>query len=96
VIINFNSQTARRGSEVIHLTRREFELLRYLAARAGRIVYRSELLRAVWGYPNNSAYTRAVDHAIARLRKKIEAEPEQPRFIQTAHGDGYSLIYGGS
>ena len=94
VIIDFNSQTARRGGEVIHLTRREFELLRYLALRAGHVVYRSELLRAVWGYPDNSACTRAVDHAIARLRKKIEAEPEQPRFIQTAHGDGYSLISG--
>jgi DNA-binding response OmpR family regulator len=81
---------------VVHLTHREFELLQYLAARAGRVVYRNELLRAVWGYPDNSAYTRAVDHAIARLRKKIEAEPDAPRFILTVHGDGYSLTPGGA
>ncbi len=91
VTIDFQNQIAKRGGEAIHLSHREFELLRYLASRAGHVVYRSELLRAVWGYPDNSAYTRAVDHAIARLRKKIEEEPEQPRFIHTAHGDGYSL-----
>ena len=94
VTVDFQNQVAKRGAEAIHLTHREFELLRYLAARAGQVVYRNELLRAVWGYPDNSAYTRAVDHAIARLRKKIEEEPEQPRFIHTAHGDGYSLTPG--
>jgi DNA-binding response OmpR family regulator len=96
VTVDFKAQTARKGSEVVHLTHREFELLQYLAARAGRVVYRNELLRAVWGYPDNSAYTRAVDHAIARLRKKIEAEPDAPRFILTVHGDGYSLTPGGA
>ena len=96
VLVDFKAQTARKGSEVLHLTHREFELLQYLAARAGRVVYRNELLRAVWGYPDNSAYTRAVDHAIARLRKKIETEPEAPRFILTVHGDGYSLTPGGA
>jgi DNA-binding response OmpR family regulator len=94
VTIDFENRIAKRGGDEIHLTHREFELLRYLASRAGHVVYRNELLRAVWGYPDNSAYTRAVDHAIARLRKKIEAEPEQPRFIHTAHGDGYSLTPG--
>jgi len=96
VTVDFKAQTARKGSEVVHLTHREFELLQYLAARAGRVVYRNELLRAVWGYHDNSAYTRAVDHAIARLRKKIEAEPDAPRFILTVHGDGYSLTPGGA
>jgi DNA-binding response OmpR family regulator len=48
------------------------------------------LLRAIWGYPD-AANTRAVDHAIARLRKKIEDVPHKPRFIHTVHGDGYSL-----
>jgi DNA-binding response OmpR family regulator len=61
-----------------------------LATRAGRAVHRNELLRAIWGYPENS-HTRSVDHVIARLRKKIEPDPENPRFIQTVHGDGYLL-----
>lgn len=94
VIVDFKSQTAHKGAQPLHLTHREFEILHYLAARAGHVVYRNELLRAVWGYPDNSAYTRAVDHAIARLRKKIEAEPDAPRVILTVHGDGYSLTPG--
>ena len=49
-----------------------------------------ELLREIWGYveaPN----TRSVDHAIARLRRKIEPDVHHPRFIHTVHGDGYCL-----
>ena len=94
VSIDFKSQTAMRGGEPLHLTHREFELLRFLAARAGRVVHRGELLRGVWGYPDDSATTRSVDHAIARLRRKIEPQSDQPRFIHTVHGDGYSLTPG--
>ena len=47
-------------------------------------------MSAVWGYPDTAA-TRAVDHAIARLRKKIEEKPHKPRYIHTVHGDGYYL-----
>jgi len=94
VVIDFKSQTAVRGTETLRLTHREFELLRFLAARAGRVVHRGELLRGVWGYPDDSASTRSVDHAIARLRRKIEPQSDQPRFIHTVHGDGYSLTPG--
>jgi two-component system OmpR family response regulator len=94
VSIDFKSQTAIRGGRPLHLTHREFELLRFLAARAGRVVHRGELLRGVWGYPDDSATTRSVDHAIARLRRKIEPQSDQPRFIHTVHGDGYSLTPG--
>jgi DNA-binding response OmpR family regulator len=94
VSIDFKNQTAMRGGKALHLTHREFELLRFLAARAGRVVHRGELLRGVWGYPDDSATTRSVDHAIARLRRKIEPQSDQPRFIHTVHGDGYSLTPG--
>lgn len=94
VSIDFKSQTAMRGNQALHLTHREFELLRFLAARAGRVVNRGELLRGVWGYPDESATTRSVDHAIARLRRKIEPHSDQPHFIHTVHGDGYSLTPG--
>jgi len=95
VVIDLRRQTAVRGSEPLHLTHREFELLRFLAARAGRVVHRGELLRSVWGYPDDSTSTRSVDHAIARLRRKIEPQSDQPRFIHTVHGDGYSLTPSG-
>jgi len=90
VTINFVARKAWRDGEEIDLTHRDLELLRYLAERPNSIVYREELLRAVWGYAD-APLTRAVDHAIARLRKKIEADPHRPRFIHTVHGDGYYL-----
>jgi DNA-binding response OmpR family regulator len=90
VTIDFQHRRITRGSRVLHLTHREFELLRYLAERRDRVVPREELLREVWGYPN-LPFTRSVDHAIARLRKKIELKPHHPRFLHTVHGDGYSL-----
>jgi DNA-binding response OmpR family regulator len=90
VTIDFNAMTAVRGSAPIELTHREFELLRYLAERQKVVVYRNELLRELWGYADDPI-TRSVDHAIARLRKKIEPDPKNPRFIHTVYGEGYLL-----
>jgi DNA-binding response OmpR family regulator len=90
VTVDFAARTATKGTAELDLTHRDFEILQYLAARPHTIVSRDELLRAVWGYPDTAA-TRAVDHAIARLRKKIEEKPHKPRYIHTVHGDGYYL-----
>jgi DNA-binding response OmpR family regulator len=95
VRIDFVSRTARQGNTNIHLTHREFELLKFLAERPGRVVLRDELLKEVWEYPETTL-TRSVDHAIARLRKKIEPDPQEPRFIHTAVGSGYCLTPEGS
>ena len=67
-------------------------MLRYLAERREKVVHREELLREVWGYMDTNVTTRSVDHAIVRLRKKIEPDPHHPEFIRTVHGDGYCLI----
>ena len=88
--IDFLARSVRRGGDVIHLTHREFCLLKYLAERPGLVVSRDELLRDVWEYPD-PGITRAVDHAINRLRGKIEPDPQQPQFIHTAVGVGYVL-----
>ncbi len=90
VLIDFKTMQATRRREVLHLTHRELKLLRYLAERQGRVVHRDELLREVWGYPATPE-TRSVDHAVARLRKKVEPDPRRPRYIHTVHGDGYQL-----
>ncbi|OFW24798.1 MAG: hypothetical protein A3H97_17985 [Acidobacteria bacterium RIFCSPLOWO2_02_FULL_65_29] len=90
VLIDFNELRATSGRRDIHLTRREFDLLSYLAERHNAVVHRVELLREVWGFPEEPK-TRAVDYAIRRLRRKIEADPRNPRYIHTVHGDGYSL-----
>jgi DNA-binding response OmpR family regulator len=92
VVIDFQNLRARHRGIEIHLTRREFDLLFYLAERRGLIVHRSELLREIWGYPTEPT-TRAVDYAIKRLRRKLEADPHNPRYITTVHGDGYSLTF---
>jgi CheY-like chemotaxis protein len=90
VTIDFVGLEAWNEQGPIDLTYREFSVLRYLAERADSIVHRDELLHEIWGYPE-SPNTRAVDHAVARLRRTIEADLHHPRFIQTVHGDGDSL-----
>ena len=92
VTIDFVAGRASHGFSDIPLTRRELDLLRYLAERPGAPVRRDELLAEIWGVRDGST-TRAVDFAVARLRKKIEPDPHSPRFLKTAHGDGYSLTF---
>jgi DNA-binding response OmpR family regulator len=91
VTIDFVNKHASHGKRAIPLTHREFELLSYLAERRDVVVPRDELLRAVWGYLDTDIMTRTVDFAIARLRRKIEVDHHHPKFIRTAHGDGYCL-----
>ena len=88
--VDFVSCVARRGKVPIHLTHREFSLLKYLSERPGQVVSRDDLLRDVWEYPD-PGITRAVDHAVNRLRTKIEPDPQQPRYIHTAVGVGYLM-----
>ncbi|MGE5198333.1 MAG: response regulator transcription factor, partial [Rhodospirillaceae bacterium] len=85
VTVDFRQMSVVRGSEDLHLTHRELELLRYLAERQGRVVFRHELLREIWGYPD-APTTRSVDNAVARLRKKIEPDPGRPRYLHTVRG----------
>lgn len=92
ITVDFATGRATRGSTEIALNRREIDLLRYLAEKSGAPVRRDELLAEIWGVHDGST-TRAVDFAVARLRKKIEADPHAPRFLKTAHGDGYSLTF---
>ena len=92
VTVDFLSQHAITPTVTVALTRRECDLLRYLAERRDCVVYRDELLREVWGY-SDVPITRSVDSAVARLRKKIEPDPRHPLFIHTVHGDGYCLTF---
>ena len=89
--IDFGTMRATRGGQDIRLSKREFDVLRYLAEHAGKVVPRDRLLTEVWGAQAVET-TRAVDFAVARLRGKIEPDPHSPRYLMTAHGDGYTLI----
>jgi two-component system, OmpR family, response regulator VicR len=90
IVVDFRNSRAYKGSAEVDLRPREIEILRHLAARQGKVVTREELLRLVWGY-EQVPLTRTVDIAIARLRRKIEPDPHHPRFLRTAHRDGYTL-----
>ncbi len=92
VVVDFRSFEARRGGEVIKLTRKEFGTLRFLAGRRGEVVRRDELLREVWNYKRYPT-TRTVDNHVASLRSKIEKDPSDPRHLLTVHGVGYKLVW---
>ena len=70
---------------------REFELLKYFLCHPGETLSRDRLLEEVWGY-DHFPTTRTVDAHIVRLRQKLEARPEEPRFILTVHGTGYKFV----
>jgi two-component system, OmpR family, phosphate regulon response regulator OmpR len=78
------------GTEIVRLTATEAALMRIFAAQAGAPVSR-ELLVGDLGRDEIQAQERAVDVQITRLRRKIEADPKQPRYLQTVRGAGYML-----
>jgi DNA-binding response OmpR family regulator len=82
--------TARRGKDRIHLTAKEFAVLRLLAEAGGEPVTRERFLDLVWGHTAFPT-TRTVDNHIASLRAKLETDAEAPRWIWTVHGVGYRL-----
>jgi two-component system alkaline phosphatase synthesis response regulator PhoP len=81
---------ATRDGEVLNLSAREFQLLRYFIEHRGATLSRDELLKQVWGY-SAGMYTRTVDVHVASLRQKLEDDPKQPKYILTVQGLGYKF-----
>ena len=90
VEIDLARQNALRGKKRVHLTAKEFAMLRLMAGAEGEPVTREKFLDAVWGYTAFPT-TRTVDNHIASLRAKLEKNPDEPRWIKTVHGVGYKL-----
>ncbi|MGA2747558.1 MAG: response regulator transcription factor [Verrucomicrobiota bacterium] len=90
VEIDLARQTALRGKRPVHLTAKEFAMLRLMAEAEGAPVTRENFLDAVWGYTAFPT-TRTVDNHIASLRAKLEKNPDDPRWLKTVHGVGYKL-----
>jgi len=90
VEIDFKRHEAAKGGRPIDLSPREFELLAFFVQHRGEVVTRERLLDAVWGYSAN-LLTRTVDMHIAKLRKKIEDDPADPRHVITVHRLGYKF-----
>ena len=87
--INTESHQVFRGSKVIDLTAREYELLTFLASHPNRVYNRNELMEQVWNYIYVGDDARTVDVTIRRLREKIETDPSNPVYILTRRGAGY-------
>ena len=91
VRLDFVSYVATKRGKPVHLTAKEFALIRYLAAHQGEALRRDLLLDRVWGedvYPTN----RTVDTHVLSLRNKLETDPSRPRHLVTVHGVGYKFI----
>jgi two-component system phosphate regulon response regulator PhoB len=75
--------------DLVELTAKEFELLAFLASSPRRVFSREELLQAVWGSTSQWQDPATVTEHVRRLRRKVEADPERPRWLATVRGVGY-------
>ncbi len=86
--IDLERRVVTRGGAEAHLTPTEYEVLKYLASHAGKIITHRMLLQHVWG-PEHVEETQYLHVAISQLRRKIEPQPARPQFILTEPGVGY-------
>jgi two-component system, OmpR family, KDP operon response regulator KdpE len=89
--VDFGARRVRLAGEDIALTPREFDVLAYLARNAGKVLTHRQILQAVWGgeYGNEDDYVWTY---VRRIRRKIEPEPEHPRYLLTVPGVGYRAV----
>jgi DNA-binding response OmpR family regulator len=89
--IDILNRQVRAGRSILHLTALDQSLLYVLAANAGRVLTREEILDAVWG-PDFVAESNIVDRHIRVLRAKLQNDWRRPRFIATVPGRGYRFV----
>lgn len=89
--VDLSRREVALGGEPLHLTRKEYELLRLLVRHSGRVVTHQLLLRELWGppYANETHYLRVL---VSGLRQKLGDDPADPRYIVTEQGVGYRLL----
>ncbi|MBR3152497.1 MAG: response regulator transcription factor [Clostridia bacterium] len=83
---------ARVKGEIVDLTIKEFEVLKYLSSQPGEVVTREMLLKKVWGYDDYVGAIRTVDVTVNRIRDKIEKDKANPKILITKRGVGYYVI----
>jgi two-component system alkaline phosphatase synthesis response regulator PhoP len=90
VVADFAAQRVTKNGVDVELSARELRLLQFMIEHRGQVVTRDTLLDTVWDY-DNPPLTRTVDMHMAKLRKKLEDRPAEPRYLLTVHGMGYKL-----
>ena len=93
LFVDLDALRVKRGTRSARITPTEVEILRYLAQREGDAVARADMLRELWGI-GHVGETRTLDNHVARLRRKIEADPSHPTVLLTVPGVGYRLAPG--
>jgi len=86
--INTERYEVVKNGQMVDLTLREYELLKFLALQYDKVFSREQLLESVWGYEYYGD-VRTVDVTVRRLREKVESDPAQPDYVQTKRGVGY-------
>lgn len=86
--LDFTRCELRRGGKAVEMSALEFRLLTAFVKRSGRLLTRAQLLDEVWG-PGTHVTDRVVDNQVTNLRKKIEPEPDRPRYLLALRGLGY-------
>jgi DNA-binding response OmpR family regulator len=89
--IDLKSYMVYRGKELLNLTAKEFELLKFFASHPKQVFTKAQIFKYVWGDEYIEDDNTVMVH-IRRLRKKIEVNPEKPQFIQTVWGIGYKFV----
>jgi DNA-binding response OmpR family regulator len=84
-------RTVERAGQAVPLTTLEFDLLYFLAARPGRVFSREALMEHVWG-SDRVVDDRSIDSLVSRVRRKLEADPSKPCYLQTVWGAGYRFM----
>ncbi len=88
--LDFRKMELCRAGQPIRLTLREFKVLKFMTSRPGIVVSRQKLIGSAWPKRKRSS-NRTVDNCIAKLRQKIEPNPDSPVLIRTVHGVGYKF-----
>lgn len=89
--LDFRTMELSRAGRSIEITVREFKVLRFLLSRPRIVVSRQKLINFAWPKRERSSY-RTVDNCIAKLRQKIENDPNCPVLLRTVHGVGYKFV----
>jgi two-component system KDP operon response regulator KdpE len=91
--LDFGSRRVRRADDLVSLTPKEYDVLAYLARNAGKVMTHRQILQSVWG-PEYGEEADYVWTYVRRIRRKLERDPEQPRYLLTEAGVGYRMPEG--
>jgi len=89
--LDFRTMELYRVGRPVEITLREFKVLKFLVCRPRIVISRQKLISSAWPKRQRSTY-RTVDNCIAKLRQKIESNPNHPLFLQTVRGVGYKFV----